>query len=190
MLNIKTQTKHSTSLRQWAKWAFAKNNSTTKVTRKDNRHHSRQKNNINACIYIPPPLGIAGSMVSFHPLGLSGGFGLRLMQYDHVITGFSSTCTHLIIWNVDFLSGFAEKPTEHLTEKGFHIECWLFIWFRWETDRASDREVFDFGFDIVRFCFKNRPKLNDILVKNRNPTEKMYRFKSATLAGGRSILMS
>ena len=85
------------------------------------------------------------------------GFGLRLTPNDPVVTCDTNTCTR--------------NP----------LKCRLFSWFHRETDRENDREVFGFGFVFFRFCFKNRPKPTDPLVKNRKTDRAIFHFRFTTL---------
>ena len=71
------------------------------------------------------------------------------------------THVHWILWNVEFLAGFAEKPTEKPTEKR-SVSVSVFFGFILKTDR-------------------NRPKPTDILVKNRKTDRAIFHFRFTTL---------
>ena len=64
------------------------------------------------------------------------------------------THAHWILWNVDFLDGFTEKPTEK---------------------RSVSVSVF------FRFRFQNRPKPTDVLVKNGKTDRAIFHFRFTTL---------
>ena len=86
---------------------------------------------------------------------------------------------------------YCGKATSHHTIMSSHYankctpnpsKCRPFGWFRRETDRETDREMFGFGFVFFRFLLKNRPKPTDFLVRNRKTDRVIFYFRFTTLA--------
>ena len=77
-------------------------------------------------------------------------------SWHHTILSSHVIPTHAdwILWNVDFLDGFTEKPTEK---------------------RSVSVSVF------FRFRFQNRPKPTDVLVKNGKTDRAIFHFRFTTL---------
>ena len=63
-------------------------------------------------------------------------------------------------------------------------KCGPFGWFRRETDRETDREMFGSGFVFFRFLLKDRPKPTDFLVRNRKTDRPSSYFRFTTLVPG------
>ena len=62
------------------------------------------------------------------------------------------------------------------------LKFWLFSRFHQDTDGETDREAFGFGFGFSPFCFQNRPKPTDILVKKRKIDRAIFHFRFTILA--------
>ena len=67
-------------------------------------------------------------------------------------------------------------------------KCGPFGWFRRETDRETDREMFGSGFVFFRFLLKDRPKPTDFLVRNRKTDRPSSYFRFTTLVPGKRYM--